>query len=545
MRSLAAALVIASIAVTASCDSADDAQSRTLPPGAGQAPVKGGTFRMVLEAPAALDPATVDSVYDALPVHQIFDGIVALDPGLNVVPALADTWTISRDSRLYTFHLRTGVRFHDGSPLTSDDVVFSIRRLLDPKIEKKSIGASYLQVIDGAPAYAAGHARELVGLQAVDPQTVQISLTHPYLSFLEVLAMDDLRIVPRRTVTAMGEAAFRRAPIGTGPFKFGSWTKESLTLFANTDYFGGAPFLDGVVIHFPDPKRRDNGNAKFMAGETEIVEPSSDTLATLLQDETVEMHRYQDLSLSFMGLNTGARGLQDERVRRAIAMAVDRKALAGLAPSNRREAQGILPPGLPGYSATPKAMPFDPEAARRLLAEAGHPGGRGLPPIEFYTAQATSSANSKTNQLLVRNLADVGIRLVIHETTWSELITHIEDNDAPAFQLGWVADLPDPDAFLRTLFEPGGSANYFSFLDRPTAQALERGVSEINPMQRTKLYRELERSILEKAPLVPLFHSVGMIASRRTVHGFKPGPLGIGSLDLDHVWLSPSAGSKG
>ncbi|HEX4823574.1 MAG TPA: ABC transporter substrate-binding protein [Candidatus Polarisedimenticolaceae bacterium] len=544
MRCLAAAFLTTALAVTASCDSSD-AQSPTMPSGTVQAPVRGGTFRMVLEAPVALDPATVDSVYDALPVHQIFDGIVALDPGLNVVPALADTWTISRDSRLYTFHLRTGVRFHDGSPLTSDDVVFSIKRLLDPKLgKKKSIGASYLQVVDGAPAYASGKAPELVGLQALDPQTLQISLSHPYLSFLEVLAMDDLRIVPRGVVTRMGEAAFRRSPVGTGPFKFGSWTKMSLTLVANTDYWGGAPYLDGVVINFPDVKLRDNGNAKFLAGETEIVEPSSDNVASLLQDPTVEMHRYQDLSLSFMGLNTGARGLQDERVRRAIAMAVDRKALADLAPSNRREAQGILPPGLPGYSATPKAMAFDPEGARKLLAEAGYPGGRGLPPIEFYTAQAAATANTKTNELLKSNLADVGVKLVIHETTWSELITHIEDNAAPSFQLGWVADLPDPDAFLRTLFEPGGSANYFSFLDRPTAAALERGASEINPMERTKIYRELERSILEKAPLVPLFHSVGMIASRKTVHGFKPGPLGVGSLDLEHVWLTP-AGSKG
>jgi peptide/nickel transport system substrate-binding protein/oligopeptide transport system substrate-binding protein len=499
---------------------------------------------MVLEAPAALDPATVDSVYDALPVGQIFDGIVALDPGLNVIPALADTWTISRDARVYTFHLRTGVRFHDGSPLTADDVIFSIKRLLDPKIEKKSIGASYLQVVDGAPAYSSGRNRELDGLKALDPQTVQIRLARPYLSFLEVLAMDDLRVVPKHAVIAMGEAAFRKAPIGTGPFRFGSWTKEALRLKANPDYFGGAPYLDEAIISFPRAGERDGGNARFLAGETEIVEPSSDSLPTLLRDTTVELHRYQDLSLSFMGLNTGARGLSDERVRQAIAMAIDRKELAALAPSNRREAQGILPPGLPGYSPTPKALEHDPEGARKLLAEAGYPGGRGLPAIEFYTAQATSTANSKTKDLLKRNLAEVGIRLVVHETTWTELITHIEDNDAPAFQLGWVADLPDPDAFLRTLFEPGGSANYFSFLDRPTAQALEHGASEINPIERAKIYRELERSILEKAPLVPLFHTIGMIAARRNVHGFKPGPLGIGSLDLEHVWLTP-AGSQG
>jgi peptide/nickel transport system substrate-binding protein/oligopeptide transport system substrate-binding protein len=377
---------------------------------------------------------------------------------------------------------------------------------------------------------------------AIDANQVEIRLTRPYLSFLAVLAMDDLRIVPEKTLKAMGDQAFQRAPIGTGPFRLGAWTDESLRLDANPDYFGGAPYLDQVVILFPRPDEHDAGNARFLRGETNMVTPTSDTFPLLLADPPIQMHRYQDLSLSFMGFNTGTRVLQDERVRRAIAMAIDRKALAALAPSNRRAAQGILPPGLPGYSPTPKALDYDPEGAKKLLAEAGFPGGRGLAPIDFYTAQSTSSATSKTKDLLKRNLADVGINLVVHETTWTKLIGHIEDNDAPAFQLGWVADLPDPDAFLRTLFEPGGSANYFSFLDRPIGEALERGASEINPMERAKIYRELERTILAKAPLVPLFHSVGMIAARRSVHGFKPGPLGIGSLDLEHVWLQSSGG---
>jgi peptide/nickel transport system substrate-binding protein/oligopeptide transport system substrate-binding protein len=499
---------------------------------------------MVLEAPHVLDPAAVDSVYDALPVGQIFDGLVALDPGLNVTPALADTWTISRDGRTYTFHLRSGVRFHDGTPLVAADVVFSIRRLLDPSREKKSIAASYLQVVEGAPDYSAGRSRELSGLVAVDAQTVRIRLARPYLSFLEVLAMDDLRVVPEHVLAAAGEDGFRKSPIGTGPFRFASRTDASLRLIAYPDYFGGAPHLDEVVIYFPRANESDGGNARFLAGETEIVEPSSDSLPALLRDPSVELHRYQDLSLAFMGLNTGTKMLADERVRRAIAMAIDRKALAAVAPSNRREAQGILPPGLPGYSPTPKALPYDPDEARRLLAEAGHPNGRGLPPIPFYSAQSTTSATEKSNEILKRDLAAIGLTLDVRATSWSDLIAHIEDSDAPAFQLGWVADLPDPDAFLRTLFEPGGSANYFAFLDRDTAAALERGASETNPLERAKIYRELERAILDKAPLIPLFHSVGMIASRRTVHGFKPGPLGIGSLDLEHVWLTPH-GSRG
>lgn len=540
---LGLAVVLACASLAPACNTSE-AVSRDSDAASFRAPHRGGVFRLVVEAPHYLDPAAVDSVYDALPVGQIFDGLVALDPGLNIVPALADTWTISRDGRIYTIHLRDGVRFHDGTPLTSADVVFSLKRLLDPAREKKSIGFSYLQVVDGAPEFSAGRSHGLPGIAAIDAHRVEIRLTRPYLSFLDVLAMDDLRIVPEKAFTAMGEQAFHHAPIGTGPFRFASWTDTELTLAANPDYFGGAPYLDRVVILFPRPDEHDAGNARFSRGETEMVEPTSDTLPTLLADPAVEVHRYQDLSLSFMGLNTGIPPLDDIRVRRAIAHAIDRKSLASLSPSTRREAQGILPPGLPSYSPAPKALPFDPGEARRLLADAGHPGGRGLPPLRFFTAQSDSSAVAQSTEQLRANLAAIGITLEVHKVTWRELNERVEDNSAPSFQLGWVADLPDPDSFLRTLFEPGGSANYFDFRDEETGRSLERGASETNPLERARIYREIEKTVLDKAPLVPLFHSMGMIASRRTVHGLKSGPMGIGALAFEHVWIDAEGSAR-
>ncbi len=538
-----AAMVLFVIALTSACES-QTAQSRDGDTPAVRAPHRGGTFRLVVEAPHDLDPAAVESVYDALPVGQLFDGLVALDPGLNIVPALADTWTISRDGRTYTFHLRDGIRFHDGTPLTAGDVVYSVKRLLDPRREKKSIGVSYLQVMEGAPAYSTGRTHELPGIRMIDASRVEIRLARPYLSFLYVLAMDDLRIVPEKRLKDAGEAAFRRAPIGTGPFRLEAWTDSELSLAANKDYFGGPPYLDRVVILFPRVDEHDGGNARFLRGETEMVEPTSETLSPLLDDPGVEVHRYQDLSLSFMGMSTGKPPLDDVHVRRAIAYAVDRKSLAALSPSTRRDAIGILPPGLPSYSPAPKALPFDLDAARDELRAAGHPGGRGLKPIRFCTARSDSSAVAKTIEQLKDNVAAIGIKLDIQNLTWRDLNAKIEENDAPLFQLGWVADLPDPDSFLRTLFEPGGSANYFDFRDEEVARSLELGASEMNPIERARIYREIEKKVLDKAPLVPLFHAVGVIASRRNVHGLKPGPMGIGALNLEHVWIDPTESAR-
>jgi ABC-type transport system substrate-binding protein len=244
-----------------------------------------------------------------------------------------------------------------------------------------------------------------------------------------------------------------------------------------------------------------------------------------------------------MGMNTGVPPLDDVRIRRAIALATDRKSLAALSPSTRREAQGILPPGLPSYSPSPKALPYDPDRARQLLAEAGHPNGRGLRPIALYMAVSGSSEVARSIRQQTKDLAAVGITLDVHQVSWRELSTRIEGHDAPIFQLGWVADLPDPDSFVRTLFEPGSSQNYFDFFDEETGRALERGAGETNPLERARIYRGLEKSILDKAPLVPLFHSVGVIASRKTVHGLKPGPMGIGALSLEKVWLDGAGGA--
>jgi len=157
---------------------------------------------------------------------------------------------------------------------------------------------------------------------------------------------------------------------------------------------------------------------------------------------------------------------------------------------------------------------------------------------------ASSAAAVKNKEQLRSDLAAVGIALEIHEVSWRELNDRIEGHDAPMFQLGWVADLPDPDSFLRTLFEPGGSANYFDFFDAEIGRSLERGASLINPLERARTYRDLERAVLEAAPLVPLYFPVGVIASHADVHGLKAGPMGLAALELEHVWLdSGKAGS--
>ncbi len=509
---------------------------------AGAKPPRGGVLRLIQEMPERLDPLRADSVYESLVVNQIFDGLVALDPGLHVVPALASTWTISRDGLTYTFQLRRDVQFQDGSPLTADDVVFTLRRLLSPEHVRSSLAAPYMAVIAGAVDYGAGRTAELPGVVGLDPYTVQIRLERPYLSFLEALTMDGLRVVPRHLVLSAGEEEFAMHPVGSGPFRLESWDAGGLRLVAHAAHYGGPPYLDAVEIGFDPQTSGDAGVGRFRRGELDAVEVPADHVGDIALDPDVTVHRYQELGVHFLGLSTTTPPLDDVRVRQAIAHAIDRRALAADAPATRREASGILPPGLPGYAPAPKSLAYDPLRARELLRQVD-PLGRGLPPVQLLKVQSTPAAQRMVERIK-DDLAAVGLELEVINVAWSELEHRIDEHTAPAFMLGWIADLVDPDSFLRSLFEHGGAANYFEFEDEESSRLLAAGARELNPVERARIYREAERRILSLAPIVPLHHSVGALAIRPAVHGLEPGPMGLCGVDLERVWIRAPDGRR-
>jgi ABC-type transport system substrate-binding protein len=428
------------------------------------------------------------------------------------------------------------VLFHDGQELSAHDVVHTITRQLSPRRTETSLAYSYLLVIAGAAEFAHGESEQVSGLEVVDERTLRVRLVHPYPSFLEVLAMDNLGVVPHALVDGRGDEAFGRAPVGTGPFRLAGWHDDKIVLEANSSYFAGRPYLDSVEISLLREGDKDTGATRFAEEAIDVLEAPSDVLPALAADETVELYRYQELSLSFLGLNAAAPPLDDLDVRRAIAHAIDRQALVNESPGVRREAVGVLPPGLSGYSPELKALAYDPQEARRLLIAAGHPDGQGLPSIELASASKSASAQRVTQQIR-DDLAEVGIRVELVPVSWAEMGDRLSNGTAGMFLLGWVADLTDPDSFLRSLFETGGSGNYFRYASRATEQLLESGMQQANPVERARIYRELERQVLDQAPLVPLYHTVGVVAVRHGVQGFRPTPLGVAKVDLEKVWF--------
>jgi oligopeptide transport system substrate-binding protein len=344
------------------------------------------TYRRPLgNDPATLDPARISDVYSRSVAQQIFDGLVQFDQTLTVTPGLAQFWKASRDGLTWTFTLREGVRFHHGREVAADDVVFSFTRVLDPRM--KSSAADAFAVIKGAREFREGRAASVSGLVALDPRTVQITLSAAFAPFVSVLAMGHAKILPRDVVEQRGEA-FGTQPVGTGPFRFVSWERgKSIVLAANADYFDGPPLIARLVYRIFPGEASVAMFEEFRKGNLEDSQVPTPEHDRIVAGEGYQYVKRPMYNLRHYGFNTRVKPLDDRRVRRAIAHAMNRKAVVDEVFGGRFiPAQGILPPGTLGFNPAVRSLDYDPARARELLAQAGYPGGRGLPAITFWSS---------------------------------------------------------------------------------------------------------------------------------------------------------------
>jgi peptide/nickel transport system substrate-binding protein/oligopeptide transport system substrate-binding protein len=504
---------------------------------------------MAQDPPETLDPARMDDSYEASVINQIFDGLLAFDANLNTIPSVAKSWEISTDGRTYTFDLKDGVRFHDGTEVTADDVLYSLSRVfrLDP--EESVLAREYLSHIEGVEAFADGLSDHIDGLEELSPHRIRITLDKPYASFLSVLASELSRIVPRHYVEQVGNDAFARHPVGCGPFRFAEWSSgDRIVLTRFDDYHLGHAHLDSLVFELPDEgglptgSVREDAIERFLEGELSAVEVTPEHVLRFQRRKDLRLLSRQELSLTYIALNLSRPPFDDVRIRRAFALALDRRKLADMQ-NGRIQPTGILPPGLPGYSPEPKVDPHDPDEARRLLAEAGYPRGEGLPPI-VHVSSRRSSGERKIQEEMRRQLAEVGFDFRTEHMDWLEFSDASTYLRYEAFSITWVADIPDPDSFLMPLFHRGGPINYYGYANAQVDDLLERGSASRSNGSRWEMYRQAEEIILHDMPVVPLFHTVVTVAIQPQVQSVSVSPLGTSNLALDKVWLNPATGAS-
>lgn len=472
-----------------------------------------------------LDPARVTDAESQEVCEQVYDHLVRFRLGssgtdpVDVEPALAVRWEQSPDGKVWTFHLRQGVRFHDGTPFDADAVVFSFERQRDPKHPAHHPDFKYWE----------NTFRNIQSVEKVDASTVRITIDRAYAPFLANLAMAPVSIVSPAQATAPG-GGLARHPVGTGPFRFVRWTPEGLVLRANPSYWDGPPRVDTLVYRtIPDPRQR------LVALEGEAIHVayslSPGDLPFVRLHPDLELHEAEPYNVAYIAINTERPPFTDVRIRRAVNHAINKIPIVRLLYQGLgTPAIGAVPPSMWAYESDLKQFTYDPPRARALLAEARY--DRSLRPKLYVMREDRPylPQPERLAEIVQRNLADVGMELEIVRNTFEK---HLEVTGEGAHDLalrGWTSDNGDPDNMLYFLLDrdnahPGGQnvAFYRSpFVHGQLVWARESP----DKARRTDLYRAAQRAIAEDAPWVPLAHARIPVAARREIRGFRVAPSG-------------------
>ena len=510
--------------------------------GEASAPViDGGVYRRPLGSdPATLDPARIRDIYGLSVAQQLFDGLVQFDQTLTIAPALAQFWKASRDGLTWTFTLRKGVKFHHGREVTAEDVAYSLTRILDPAV--KSGSADLFASIKGAQEFREGKAKQVSGLTVLDRYTVQVVLTEALVPFVSVLAVGHAKIVPKELVEQQGEA-FGAHPIGTGPFKFVRWERaKEIVLAANPDYFDGPPKLSQVLYRIFPGEEFDAMYEQFERGNLEDSPvPTQGYRRVLTSAHSVYVKRPM-FSVRFYGLKTRIKTLDDRRVRQALIYDIDREALVAEVYRDRYIlARGILPPGMMSFDPNLKGYVYDPRRARELLAQAGYPGGRGLPSIPIWSGVKLEKLLQEHEQIK-KYLAAVGIQAEFHyETNWPSFSAMLAQGKFPIFLYAWSADVPHPDNFLFKLFYSRSPRNFTGYSNQAVDDLLLQAKRERDLQRQTDLYRQAEQVVLDDAPIIPVWHYAYERLFQPYVRSVEVNGLGDPYIPLKKIWLDGRA----
>ena len=495
--------------------------------GAGTA-VDGGVLMILGSDPPTLDPHQTGDVTSSRYILEVFGGLLTIDPYLQLVPDLAQDWTVDSDGMGYTFTLNPEARFHDGRKVTAADFKWSVERAADPSTEAPAADV-FLGDIVGAEARLNGEASSIPGIVVVDDATVRVEIDAPKPYLLAKLTYPTSFVVDRSNVESGRD--WIRSPNGTGPFKLGEYEPGVLMRLERfEDYHLGPAYLDAVEFNLAGGDgllMYENDEIHFGGVGVALLEALEDPSHPLRDD----LHRGPaEFDVAYFGMNFEEPPFDDVKVRQALNYAIDRESLADVLLNNVvTPAKGVLPPGFPAYNPDLDGYNYDPDRARRLLSESKY----GTDTTEYPTIILTvpGSFGAPVSPVLEAILAtweeDLGITMEIQQTEWA---TYLQDLRERRFQifggLGWVADYLDPENFLDGLFHSESDNNHTSYSNPALDAILERARVEQDQQARFELYKQAEQMIVDESPWAPLWHSNGeSYLIKPYIKGFPLSPL--------------------
>ena len=494
----------------------------------------GGTLVFGRGADAVrLDPADVTDGESVKVLTNVFEGLVAFKAGsTEVEPALATAWRTSDGGKVWEFKLREGVKFHDGSDFTADDVVFTFERQMDENHPCH----------DGTFAYWGYMYSMVKNVEKINDYHVKITLSKPYAPFIYNMACFPAFIVSEEAMTEKGVDGFRTSPVGTGPFAFVNWEHDSqITLKAFEDYWNGRPYLDKVLFKVvPENTTRVMG---LKGGDLDLVDNfGPQNVATIKEDENLKLLSQPGMNVAYMAMNQMRKPFDNKLVRKAISWAIDKDAIIrGAYNGKATPAKNPMPPTLWGFNHRVTDYGYDPAKATELLVEAGYADGFSFELWYPSNPRPYMPEGKKVAQAIQSNLKDVGIEAELVTYDWGTYLDKTEEGEHDVCLMGWIGDNGDPDNFLYVLLDkdnavPGSAGNYAFYNSYLLHQILmEAQETTAGKQQRAGMYKAAQHVIHEDAPWVPIAYMNKFMGAANDVMGYTIHPTG--QVFLKDTWV--------
>lgn len=484
-------------------------------------------------SPQYLDPHLVTGIPESNILRSVFEGLVTLDRDNNPAPGAAASWEILEEGTLYRFHLQPKGRWSNGDPVTAEDFVVSWKRCLSPRMGGKF--AYMLHCIENAKAWQRGEIEDFaqVGLRAVDAKTLEVRLRAPLPYFLYFTTMTPFFPVHAESVRQFGDLDQRDTPwtragnlVGNGPFILEEWKPDQhIRVVPNPHYWDKAS-IHLEAVHFLPIDNMQTEERMFRRGrlhKTATLSPSRIAEYQEMEDSPLHIDPY--LGTYYYKINTTQPPLDDSRVRLALAMTIDRHSIVEhITQSGQKPAPSFVPPNTAGYTSR-HGIPYDPEEARKLLEQAGYPGGEGLPALELlYNTAETHRSIAEAIQLMWKK--ELGIKVELVNQDWKVYLDRLNNLDYAIARAGWIGDYPDPTTFLDCFLSDSGN-NRTGFAHEEYDQLLEEAMKTVDRSQRLDIYQQAEKFLLDQAPLMPIYYYTQTYLLSPKVRGWRSNPLGI------------------
>ena len=457
-------------------------------------------------------------------VCNLMVGLTQYTPDLKVAPCIASSWDVLDGGRRYLFHLRPDVKWSDGKPLTARDFEYAWKRLLLP-----DTGAQYAYFIYdvvNARDFNTGKIKDAtqLGVKALDDHTLEVRLTRPAAYFIYLTAYAPTYPMRKDVVERFGNRWTEAGNmVVDGPFVLKLWQHEyKIELAANPLYFEGEPRLKHIKL-FMVPEQ-STAFALYQNNELDYIDNRSLATPDIEQvRQSPEYHNFALLRAAYIGFNCSKKPFTDARVRRAFSMALDRDLLVKVARRGQHPVHTWIPPGLLGYAAD-DGLPYDPAAARKLLAEAGYPDGAGFPPLDMLYPNR-EDVGMVAQEMQDQWKSNLGVRINLQNMEWKMFLETLHRDPPPIFRSSWGADYPDPETFAN-LFITGGGNNDVRYANPQYDRLIDQAEGEQNETRRGQLYSQADRLLCKTdAALAPTYLDAQNLVIKPWVHGIMQNRL--------------------